>query len=731
MDGMTIHGDIKTSLHAQPTVQQVREIAMSRLYPFTLATATSLLACSIHAANQPLSLPAQVILGSGNDSQDLRLPLARHTVTAEQIHTANAGANLSESLQRVPGLVALNRQNYAQDLQISSRGFGARSQFGVRGVRLVQDGIPLTMPDGQGQPALFDLDGLQRIEVLRGPLTTLYGNASGGIIQGFTGKAPFYPTLDNRTVIGSDGLQRSRLRYGGQHGDLNISANVSRLETDGYRDHSDTRRDIANLRLGWEIDDASSLTLLVNSLDQPNTQDPLGLTRQQVRDDRSQARSQATRFDTRKSVRHNQAGLNYQRRLTNDDQLTIMVYRGERDMQQFLGFPGHDADASPDYSSGAVIELDRRFGGGEAGWQRNTSLFSLPVELAAGIAMDYQGEKRKGFQNSLGEKGLLKRDEFNDVTSQEAYLISTWQLAPSWELIAGLRHTRVHFESDDSYFADKLDGSGERTFHQTNPAIGLNWQWTPSISLYAALGQGFETPTFQEMAYRRDSSGINMDLQPGISRNGELGLKLRSDSTTLDVAVFESRVKDEIVTGGSMFVNDVDTERNFFTNAGRSTRRGVELSIEQQFDYGFTGYFAYSYLQAKYDRFNTIDNTDTPVTHAGKYLPGIPRHSFFAELAWQPDSTGFHTAIEAQGMSKRYATDDNQHAAAGYTVLNWRAGYQHSMGNITLEPFARLDNLTDKHYIGSLIVNEGNQRYYEPAPERSWLVGLGVQYQWR
>lgn len=162
-----------------------------------------------------LSLPAQIILGGGDNGQDLQLPLARHTLNTEQLSAPNLGANVSESLQRVPGLVALNRQNYAQDLQISSRGFGARAQFGVRGVRLVQDGIPLTMPDGQGQPALFDLDGLQRIEVLRGPLTTLYGNASGGIIQGFTGEAPFYPTLDNRTAVGSDGLWRSRLRYGG------------------------------------------------------------------------------------------------------------------------------------------------------------------------------------------------------------------------------------------------------------------------------------------------------------------------------------------------------------------------------------------------------------------------------------------------------------------------------------------------------------------------------------
>lgn len=690
---------------------------MPRLYHTLSAASISLLSGLLHAA-EPLSLPAQTILGGGNDDQDLRLPLARHPLDSERIHAANAGANLSEPLQRVPGLVALNRQNYAQDLQISSRGFGARSQFGVRGVRLVQDGIPLTMPDGQGQPALFDLDGLQRIEVLRGPLTTLYGNASGGIIQGYTGEAPFHPTLDTRTLIGSDGMWRSRLRYGGQHGDLNISANVSRLETDGYRDHSETRRDIANLRLGWDLDDASSLTLLINSLHQPGTQDPLGLTRDQLRQDRRQAPPQAETFDTRKSVTHNQAGINYQRRLGNDDLLTLMVYGGERDMQQFLGFSGGNPGAG-----GGVIELDRRFGGGELGWQRDTRLFDLPVTLAAGIAYHYQGEQRKGFVNEQGLKGGLMRNEFNAVDSQEAYLISTWQLAPRWELVAGLRHTRVEFDSDDDFLADGQDDSGHTRSQRTNPAIGLNWNWTPQLSLYAALGQGFETPTFQELAYREDGAGMNPALKPSVSRDGELGLKWRDDQTRLDLALFHSRVRDEIVTGP----NQVFTGRSTYSNAGRSTRRGVEFSIEQDFAHGVSGYLAYTWLDASYDSYENADGN----RYDGNRLPGVPRHSAYAELLWQPAGTGFHTAIEAQGMSRRYATDDNLHSASGYGVVHWRAGYRHQLGNLTLEPFARLENLTDRDYVGSLIVNGAGARYYEPAPGRSWLAGLGVQYQWR
>jgi iron complex outermembrane receptor protein len=503
---------------------------------------SSALLCTTHlaySAPDALRLPSQTVLGASDDSRDLGLPLARSSLFAEQLPTANLGANLSEPLQRVPGLLALNRQNYAQDVQISSRGFGARAQFGVRGVRLLQDGIPLTMPDGQGQPALFDLDNLQRIEVLRGPLSSLYGNASGGIIQGFSSEGSYYPTLSSRSSIGSDGLWRERLKYGAQYGDLNVAANISRLETDGYRDHSETRRDMANLRLGWDIDDASSLTLLFSALDQPDTQDPLGLTAAALAADRQQAVAQAERFDTRKSVSHQQTGMNYQRRLANDDQITVMVYGGERDVQQFLAFPGDSQ-----YSGGGVIELDRRFGGSELGWQRDTSLFALPVTLAAGLGWNYQGEGRKGFVNQFGRKGGLQREEFNRVESREAYLISTWQLAPRWSLTAGARYSKVNFDSDDKYLADGQDDSGSVRYDETTPALGLSYQWTPTVSVYAAVGKGFETPTAQELAYRPNGSGLNLDLRPSTADNAEVGFKLRRDRTQIDVALFHARVDD-------------------------------------------------------------------------------------------------------------------------------------------------------------------------------------------
>ncbi|UJJ30165.1 TonB-dependent receptor family protein [Halopseudomonas maritima] len=682
-----------------------------------LSSALLCTATLAHSTTDTLQLPTQTILGASDESRDLSLPLARSTLFADDLSSANLGANLSEPLQRVPGLLALNRQNYAQDVQVSSRGFGARAQFGVRGVRLVQDGIPLTMPDGQGQPAQFDLDNLERIEVLRGPLSALYGNASGGIIQGFSSEGSAYPTLDSRGSIGSDGLWRERLKYGAQHGDLNVAANLSRLETDGYRDHSETRRDMANLRLGWDIDDVSSLTLVVNALDQPETQDPLGLTAAALEADRQQAVAQAERFDTRKSVSHQQLGMNYQRRLASDDQITVMAYGGERDVQQFLAFPGNAL-----YSGGGVIELDRRFGGSELGWQRDTTLFELPVTLAAGLSWNYQGEGRKGFVNQFGHKGGLQRDEFNRVESREAYLISTWQLAPRWHLTAGARYSKVKFDSDDNYFVDGQDDSGSVRYDETTPALGLSYQWTPDVSLYGAIGKGFETPTAQELAYRPSGSGLNFELRPSKADNAEVGLKLRRERTQLDLALFYTETDNEIVTGASQ----VNSGRTTYANAGQSTRQGIELSVQQQLAPSLTGYLAYTWLDARFDSYTNSNGDDL----AGNRLPGVPRHSLYAELAWQPTAS-FSTALEMQSLSQRYANDDNSAEAPGYAAFNWRASYRQQLGSLQLEPFARIDNLTDKEYIGSLIVNGAGARYYEPAPERSWLIGLGLQYRWQ
>jgi len=287
-----------------------------------------------------LRLSPVVVTATRIEASSFDLPVSIDAVEQDQIQHQQARVNLSESLVRVPGIVVQNRQNYAQDLQISSRGFGARATFGVRGVRLVADGIPVTMPDGQGQTATFDLDTAKRIEVLRGPFSAIYGNASGGVIQIFTADGPQFPTLKASALAGSYGTRKLGIQFGGQAGLLNYIGSLSRFDTDGYRDHSATRRDQLNGKFRLALDADSSLSLVVTALDQPETQDPLGLTREQVELDPRQAGTGALAFNTRKSILHSQGGLIYERRLSSEDSLHLVGYLGQRHRpRQWLRWP--------------------------------------------------------------------------------------------------------------------------------------------------------------------------------------------------------------------------------------------------------------------------------------------------------------------------------------------------------------------------------------------------------
>ncbi len=331
------------------------------------------------AAAQPLpELAPVVITATRVERSSFGLPAAVDVIDGDEVRAGQPRVNISESMGRVPGVLVQNRQNYAQDLQVSSRGFGARASFGVRGVRLLQDGIPLTMPDGQGQTGLFDLDHVRRIEVLRGPFAALYGNSSGGVIELFTREGDG-PELEAQGWMGGFGSSRLALRAGGGHGPLRLGGGASRFATEGYRDHSAARRDLANVRLHYDLANAASLTVIANGLDQPDTQDPLGLTRAQLGADRRQAGTGALAFNTRKSIAHHQGGFAFEQPLSARDSLRVRGFGGDRQVRQYLALTGVALT-----SSGGVVDLDRGFGGGSLQWIRR----SVNATLTLGIDYD-------------------------------------------------------------------------------------------------------------------------------------------------------------------------------------------------------------------------------------------------------------------------------------------------------------------------------------------------------
>lgn len=678
------------------------------------------------------SLEPVTVTATRSEQRAFDVPASVDVVGVDPTRSHQPGVNLSEALGAVPGIRVQNRQNFAQDLQVSSRGFGARASFGVRGVRLVQDGVPLTMPDGQGQTGLFDLDGAERIEVLRGPFAALYGNSSGGVVTVFTEDPPARPTLGLRLGAGSFGARKSGVEFGASAGgtDTNGAAGLlesdarragfgaridaSRFRTDGWRDHSRTRRDLANARLVWS-DAANRFSLSAIALDQPDTLDPLGLTRAQLRSDPRQPGTGAIAFDTRKSVDHRQLGADWERRVGEDATLRLRAYGGERRLRQFLAFSG----AAPG-SSGGVVDLDRGFGGLNLQWTQRVRTVRGRIDATLGVDYDRMNERRRGFVNRDGVAGELRRNESDTVRDFDQYALVEWWVNPHWKLAAGVRRSNVRFSVRDDFIdATNPDDSGSRKHGATSPVLGVLYALSDTANVYASVGRGFETPTFAELAYRPDGRpGLNFDLRASRSTNYEAGLKWRpTPLTRVNVALFRTDTRNDIVPDANV------GGRTTFRNAARTARRGVELGVDAAFGAGFSASLAWTWMQAEFRDYRALDGT----VLSGNRLPGVPKASLFADAAWRHASSGFVAGVEATWSAKVAVDDENSEHADAYAVANLHAGFELRAGGWRIEPFVRIDNLLDERYVGSVIVNAAGGRFYESAPKRNFFAGVRAQ----
>jgi len=680
----------------------------------------TMLAAAASAAAEPLPAAAEprvadvVVTATRVPQASFEVPAAIDTVDARAAGEDRIQVNLSEFLGRVPGIVVQNRQNYAQDLQVSSRGFGGRATFGVRGVRLIADGIPATMPDGQGQAATFDLATADRIEVLRGPFASLYGNSSGGVVQVFTADGPPEPTLGVSAFAGSYGTRKAGLQFGGQQGEVNYIAGISRFRTDGYRDHSAATRDQFNAKLAAPAA-GGRLTLVANGLDQPGTQDPLGLSRAQFEADPRQVDPSAILFDTRKSVRQAQLGAIHDLALTGEDTVQARLYGGTRTVVQFLAQTGDTP-----LGSGGVVDLDRRYGGIGLRWTRAVAGGERPFTVSVGADLDRLDERRRGYVNDFGTPGALKRDEDDLVENSDAYVQGEWRFAPAWSASGGVRYSRVAFESRDRYVVGaNPDDSGAVTYSRTMPVAGLLFRASERWHVYANAGEGFETPTFAELAYRPGgATGLNFALQPAKSRHAEIGAKGRlGQGARFAAALYRIETRDEIVTNTSA------GGRTTFKNASKTQRDGVEVSAEGSLGAGFEASVAWTWIDARFTEGFT-SGTPPVAVRPGSKLPGVPQSVLAAELAWRHAASGFHAAAELRASGKVFVNEANTDAAAGYAVGSLRAGFEQRHDAWRFREFVRVDNVTDARYAGSVIVAEARGRFFEPAPGRNWTVGI-------
>ena len=689
------------------------------------------LSCAAFAAPPPDDDPATeldrvVVTATRQPDDALLVPTAVDVVDAADLHRARPALSLSESLQRVPGVVARERQNQAQGLQVSIRGFGARASFGIRGVRLYSDGIPATMPDGQGQVSHFMLESAGRVEVLRGPFSALYGNSSGGVISVFSADPPTQPQLSAGLDAGNDGLRRASLSWhapwAGDEGGALVDG--MRVDDDGFRDHSASRQVTGQAVLKGGFGNDGRYSVLLNSHDL-RADDPQGLTATELRVDRRAASAGALNFDTRKTVHQDQAGVHLEHPLSAHHALELVAYGGTRETTQMLSIPVF-VQADPRQGGGA-IDLDREYGGADLRWRWTTQLADRPFSLVAGVEYGVSDERRRGYENFIGDQlglfGALRRDEDNRVSGRDAYVQADWRPADRWRVNLGVRHSEVRFASDDRYVTtDNPDDSGRLRYSRSSPVAGVLFRVTPEVSVYANAGGGFETPTFSELAYRPDGDGGLNDLRAARSRNMEIGLRARSGTLAYSAALFDSRTRDEVVVVAN------EGGRSVYDNAGTTRRRGAEFSISGELSPRWHYAAAYTFMDARYASDFAVCaqapcDDEELLIEDGHYIPGLSRHAAWAELRWGLDADT-DIILDGRFVDRVYVDDSTDESAAGYAVFDLAAERRFEVFGLEWRGYARVANLFDREYVGAVRVNDGNGRYYEPAPGRGWMIGL-------
>jgi iron complex outermembrane recepter protein len=666
----------------------------------------------------------EVTVQSGRLTQkQFDAPASLRVFDGDAVRNAGPQVNLSEALAQAPGVVALNRNNYAQDVQISIRGFGARSAFGLRGIRLITDGIPATTPDGQGQASTVSLTSAERIEVLSGPLAQLYGNSAGGVIQTFTREAGAQPEVQVSSTMGNYGLRRNDVQLSGRTGHVGIVADYSTFDISGYRSNSAAQRKQFNAVVTTQLQDATRLKLIANMFDMPQAQDALGLTAAQLKADPTQAGTGALTNRTRKAVQQHQVGAVLDHNFGHDLQMQLRAYTGTRDNTQYQ-------------ASASWVGLSRDFhglGGQLKGKVRDAA--NGPMDWVMGFDLDQSTERRQGGASAAGEKsGPLLSNQLNQAGNNDAFGQMNWHWTDAqghtpFTFTTGVRRSQVQLQNTDDIGA----GSGKVKYTSTTPVLGATWHALNTLNVYANWGQGFETPTLAEAAYTVQSSVIkslfNSNLLASRSQHSEVGLKWTPTAATrLDAALFHIGTDNEIVTllssGG----------KTAYKNAAKTQRDGAELALKNDWTPQWRTQLSMAWLRAVYaSDFTSGSNAIS----SGKRMPGVPDQQLFASLQWadqgfvskaNPRPLGWSASADWLARSNFWADDLNSADArvAGFGQVNLRVRHLQLWGPVRAELWAGVDNVMDKKTVGSVIVNQAAKQYFEPGLQRNAMLGASL-----
>jgi iron complex outermembrane receptor protein len=669
--------------------------------------ACAALALGLVAADTPTDMRDLEVESPRSPSRLLETPLAISVVSSEEISRARPAASIDSAFDLVPGTFSQGGTNYAQDARIAIRGFGATSQFGIRGIHMYVDGVPSTLPDGQSEVDSLEMDFVDRMEVLRGPISSLYGGGGGGIVAVDTFRPTAEPFVRLRTTYGSYHLARYSGLTSGTVDRTGYVFGISSSHVDGYRDHAKSEQWNLLSKLEHELEGGTLLGLNFSNVSAPKGQEPGALTAAQVSADRRQAQPQALTFDAREKLDQQKLAFTLRQPFGEGRELRAILWGLQRDFTNALTFNRR-------------VNLDRKAWGGSLVYA-DTSSF---VHWTGGIDMDLQRDVRANFENLGGARGAQNFEQSENVSAFGPWLSAEAMLDNGLGAVAGARWDWTKFDFGDRWVtADSGDASDDTTFRDLSPRVGAFWRQSDRLFLYANYLTGFQVPTTTELQTPGGEGGFQDDFGAEKTGGFEVGAKgLLFDRLFYDVALFALRVRHVAVpaedAGGVTFYRD----------AGESHRRGLELALAAWLAPGLSVRGSYTYASYRYQDFDTIDFATGEVTsNDGKLEPNAPINVLGLELRYDHPS-GFFAASSVRYFSKLWVDDANTATAPAATTTDLRLGWDIRRGGLIVQPFVGAQNWTGTKYDDRIRPNATFGRYYEPAP-RAAVYG-GVELRW-
>lgn len=610
--------------------------------------------------------------------------------------------NISEYIEDVPGIFISNDNNYAQDSRISIRGFGSRANFGIRGIKLIVDGVPETTPDGQSQIDNLNLEIIEKVEVIRGVGSSLYGNSSAGII-----KIKTLQELQNSFArigfsLGSNQQNKSQFFLGQKYKKTSYTFLYSQTKSNGYRNNSGFKNNNLNINLFKKVNDKTNYGLSFNYVDSPYAIDPGGLTIEEVEDNRKQARERNIIYDSKESIKHLKLSGSFEKKISN--KLTFSKY---------LFFSNRDFNGNIPVKKGGTIKLDRKY------WGLGASLLiKNKFNTQIGFDLGNQKDLRKRYFNNEGEIGALVLEQNEKFINYGIFLVSSLKLN-SFIINPGIRLDKNTISIDDRFLADG-NSSDKINLNSLNPSLGINYKSNSFNRFFVNVSTGFETPTLNEFGSSPIGSGFNKNLKSQNSINYELGFSKKSinNKFKLDLIYFNTSTKNEVLPyEDSQFPGQV-----FYNNAGKTQRSGIEFSGSYNYNNFWNFNSSISIGRYLFDEF--IDNEKN---YSGNKIPGVPEKTMFFNVNYKNESK-LSVSLQLKVIGDLYANNSNSVKVDGFNRLNLKISKGINYKKITIDPFLIFKNILGTSYYDNIRINAFGARYYEPAAKANFYGGIKIKF---